>query len=144
MTGASQQTAGLRVVRPGERVADQASGAMLRESAIAGSTVGAEKIWLGYVELGPGLVSAVHHHGEAESGIYIISGHARFYSGERLEQPRDAKAGDFVFVPPNVIHVEQNVSSSEPVRMVVARSTQSNLTVNLPAPDGWRPIQGPS
>jgi uncharacterized RmlC-like cupin family protein len=144
MTAPSQPAAELRVVRPGERVADQASGAMLRESAIANSTVGAQKIWLGYVELGPGLVSAVHHHGEAESGIYIISGHARFYSGEHLEQPRDAHAGDFVFVPPNVVHVEQNVSSSEPVRMVVARSTQANLTFNLPGPAGWQPIQGPS
>jgi uncharacterized RmlC-like cupin family protein len=142
MTGASQQAAELRVVRPGERIADQASGAMLRESAIAASTVGAQRIWLGYVELGPGLVSAVHHHGEAESGIYIISGHARFYSGERLERPQDANAGDFVFVPPDVIHVEQNVSSSEPVRMVVARSTQANLTFNLPTPDGWQPLQG--
>ena len=61
---------------------------MLRESAIAQQTVGAQKIWLGYVELPPGCVSAVHHHGEAESGIYIISGQARFFSGDALEQPQ--------------------------------------------------------
>src|SRR5918911_2260027 len=139
MTGVSQHTAGLRVVRPGERLTDQASGAMLRESAIAGATVGAQKIWLGYVELGPGLVSAVHHHGEAESGIYIISGQARFYSGERLEKVTPAQAGDFVWVPPNLVNVEQNVSPTEPVRMVVARSTQANLTFNLPTPENWSP-----
>jgi uncharacterized RmlC-like cupin family protein len=129
----------LRVIKAADRRADQASGAMLREAAIAQNTVGAEKIWLGYVELGPGLVSAVHHHGQAESGIYIISGDARFFCGDQLEQSQDAHAGDFVWVPPHMVHVEMNTSSSGPVRMVVARSTQSSLTFNLPTPDGWAP-----
>jgi uncharacterized RmlC-like cupin family protein len=132
-------SASLRVIKAGDRCPDQASGAMLREAAIAQDTVGAQKIWLGYVELGPGLISAVHHHGEAESGIYIISGDARFYTGERLDQWQDAHGGDFVWVPPHVVHVEMNTSSEQPVRMVVARSTQETLTFNLPTPEGWEP-----
>jgi uncharacterized RmlC-like cupin family protein len=129
----------LRVISAADRVPDTASGAMLREAAISGAQVGAEKIWVGYVELGPGLVSAVHHHGEAESGIYIISGHARFYTGQRLENAHTAGTGDFVWVPPHVVHVEMNLSETEPVRMVVARSTQASLTFNLPTPEGWQP-----
>ena len=129
----------LHVIHPAERQPDVASGAMRREAAISDTLVGAQHIWLGYVELGPGLVSAVHHHGEAESGIYVISGHARFYTGERLDRVVAAAAGDFVWVPPQLVHVEQNVSSTEPVRMVVARSTQANLTFNLPTPDGLAP-----
>jgi uncharacterized RmlC-like cupin family protein len=132
-------TGTLRVVRAGDRCPDTASGAMLREAAIAQNTVGAQKIWLGYVELGPGLISAVHHHGEAESGIYIISGDARFYSGDRLDVGQDAHAGDFVWVPPHLVHVEMNTSKDAPVRMVVARSTQAALTFNLPTPEGWQP-----
>jgi uncharacterized RmlC-like cupin family protein len=134
----SQTSGSLRVIRAADRLPDQASGAMLREATIAQDTVGAQKIWLGYVELGAGLVSAVHHHGEAESGIYIISGDARFYTGEQLDQAHEARAGDFVWVPPHMVHVEMNTSQSEPVRMVVARSTQASLTFNLPAPDGWQ------
>ncbi len=133
------QTGTLRVIKSGDRCPDQASGAMLREAAIAENTVGAQKIWLGYVELGPGLVSAMHHHGEAESGIYIISGDARFFTGEQLDQSHEAHAGDFVWVPPHMLHVEMNTSSSQPVRMVVARSTQASLTFNVPTPDGWQP-----
>jgi uncharacterized RmlC-like cupin family protein len=133
------ETGRLRVIKPGDREPETASGAMLRESAIAQQTVGAQKIWLGYVELPPGCVSAVHHHGEAESGIYIISGQARFFSGDALEQPQNADAGDFVWVPPHIVHVEMNRSQTEPVRMVVARSTQAALTFNLPTPEGWRP-----
>lgn len=129
----------VRVIRAADRSPDQASGAMLREAAIAQRTVGAQKIWLGYVELGGGLVSAVHHHGEAESGIYIISGDARFYAGDRLDVAVEAHAGDFVWVPPHLVHVEMNASASEPVRMVVARSTQDSLTFNLPTPAGWQP-----
>jgi uncharacterized RmlC-like cupin family protein len=129
----------LRVISPAERVPETASGAMLRQGGIAQSTVGAHKIWLGFVELAPGCTSAVHHHGEAESGIFIISGQARFYSGQQLDQRREANAGDFVWVPPHVVHVEMNVSQTEPVRMVVARSTQAALTFNLPTPDGWQP-----
>jgi uncharacterized RmlC-like cupin family protein len=132
-------TGTLRVIRSGDRCSELASGPMLRESAIAQSTVGAQKIWLGYVELAPGLMSAVHHHGEAESGIYIISGHARFFSGDQLDQGQEAHAGDFVWVPPHLVHIEMNVSPAEPVRMVVARSSQEALTFNLPTPEGWQP-----
>lgn len=132
----------LRVVHSSDRCPEAASGAMKREGGIAQENVGAEKIWLGYVELGPGLVSAVHHHGEAESGIYIISGHARFCSGDGLDEPQDARAGDFVWVPPHLVHVEMNMSDTEPVRMVVARSTQAALTFNLPTPEGWQPPRG--
>ena len=129
----------LRVVHAADRVPELASGSMRRESAIAQATVGADKIWLGYVELPPGCTSAVHHHGEAESGIYIIEGHARFFTGEGLEQAHDAEPGDFVWVPPHLVHVEMNRSHTESVRMVVCRSTQAALTFNLPTPEGWSP-----
>jgi uncharacterized RmlC-like cupin family protein len=137
MTTASTAGLGVRVIGASDRCPDQASGAMLREAAIASNTVGAQKIWLGYVELGAGQTSAVHHHGEAESGIYIISGDARFYSGDDLQQAHEAHAGDFVWVPPQIVHVEMNASATEPVRMVVARSTQEALVFNLPTPAGF-------
>jgi uncharacterized RmlC-like cupin family protein len=84
-------------------------------------------------------VSAVQHHGDAESAIYNISGDARFYTGEQLEHADDAHAGDFVWVPPCMVHVEMNLSSREPVQMVVARSTQESLKINRPTPEGWAP-----
>lgn len=129
----------LKVIRPADRVAEVASGAMVREGAIAERVVGAQKIWLGYAELPGGMVSSVHHHGEAESGIYIISGRARFYGGPDLADVQEAEAGDFIWVPPQLIHVEQNAREGEPVQMIVARSTQETLVFNLPTPDGWNP-----
>lgn len=46
-----------------------------------------------------------------------------------LDEVREAKAGDFVFIPPGVVHWEQNVSDSEPVEMVVVRSTQEAIVI---------------
>lgn len=129
----------LRVIKPSDRLDDVASGPMLREAAVSQQTVGAKRLWAGFVRLEPGLVSGVHHHGEAESVIYMISGRARFYTGEQLEDVHDASAGDFVWVPPNLVHVEQNVSAEEPALMVVARSTQETLVFNVPTPEGWTP-----
>jgi uncharacterized RmlC-like cupin family protein len=129
----------LRVISPAERQPDTASGAMLRMAAISKQVCGAERIWVGYVELGPGLVSAAHHHGEAESAIYIISGQARFYSGEGLADKHDAGPGDFIWVAPGALHIEMNAGQGEPVRMIVARSTQETLVFNVATPPGWTP-----
>jgi len=129
----------VRVVKPSDRQADQVSGAMTRDAAISKGLVGADKIWVGHVVLPAGAVSAVHHHGEAESAIYVISGQARFQTGDDLSQVHDAEAGDFVWVPPHVVHVERNRSDTEAVEMVVVRSTQEFLVFNVDPPPGWEP-----
>src|SRR2546423_6264254 len=133
--------AGFRVIRPSDRQPDTASGAMRREAAVSDALVGAGVLWFGYVELAPGAVSAVHHHGESESAIYVISGSARFWSGADLSQSHDAEAGDFVWVPPHEVHVEANRSATEPVRMAVGRVTPKAIGVHLPNPEGW-PAKG--
>jgi uncharacterized RmlC-like cupin family protein len=46
----------------------------------------------------------------------------------------EATAGDFVFVPPYLVHQEINASSDAAVDMVVARSSQENIVVNVDLP----------
>lgn len=129
----------LRLVRPEDRVEDVGSGAMRREAAISAGTVGARGLWVGHVELGPRMVSDVHHHGASESVIYIVSGRARFAWGVELREVIEACSGDFVWVPPNVVHAEVNPSRDQPAQTVVVRSTQDAIVVNLGAPYGWEP-----
>ncbi len=102
---------------------------MERLAGIAASTTGSSRIWMGRVVGLPGMDSGAHHHGEAESAIYIISGQARVCFGEGYSECRDAGPGDFVFVPAHLPHVEMNVSD-EPVVLIVARSPD-NIVVNL-------------
>lgn len=129
----------LRVIRPGDRSPAVASGAMRREAAVSGDTVGAESLWVGYVELDPRMVSSVHHHGESESVIYVISGLVRFAWGDDLSSVAEAEAGDFIWVPPHLVHAEINPRESETARTVVVRSTQEAIVINLPAPADWTP-----
>jgi uncharacterized RmlC-like cupin family protein len=126
---------GIRVVRPSERDRSTAqTTGMVREAGIAPETVGTKTIWCGYVKGPPGMASGVHHHGDCETGIYVLSGRARLHFGPTLEQSVDVEAGDFLFVPPNEIHLEENLSDREPVEFITSRGCTSMLVVNVPDP----------
>ena len=56
--------------------------------------------------------------------------------GDRLEQSVDAEAGDFIYVPPNTVHVENNVSETEPAELIVARNSAEYIVVNVDDPRG--------
>jgi uncharacterized RmlC-like cupin family protein len=47
------------------------------------------------------------------------------------ERRLETKPGDYVFVPPFVPHREENPSSSDEAVVVIARSTQEAIVVNL-------------
>ncbi len=126
----------LRVVRPRERDKGTAqTPGMHREAGIAASTVGAEKLWVGHVTMAPGEAGGPHHHGHVESAIYIISGRAQFRFGDRLEKTAEAGPGDFIYVPPQVVHQELNADGDTPVVMIVARDGQENVVVNVDVPE---------
>ena len=71
-----------------------------------------------------------HHHGEAETGGYVLSGHGRIYFGEDYKEYVDLHDGDFVFVPPFMPHVEVNMSTTEELVWLTCR-TPDNLVTNL-------------
>jgi uncharacterized RmlC-like cupin family protein len=104
---------------------------LLRFEAISSRLSGAGKLWMGLSVLPAGGKTGVHHHGESETALYVLSGVGRWWVGENLDQAREAHAGDFVFIPPEVVHWEENGSDTEPVHMIVARSTQDAIVVNL-------------
>jgi uncharacterized RmlC-like cupin family protein len=108
-----------------------------RFEAISARLVGSEHIWMGLSVLPPGGRTAWHHHGDSETALYILSGVGRWWIGDDATDVREAHPGDFVFVPPNVPHWEENGSADEPVQMIVARSTQEAVVVNLD-----RPVRG--
>ncbi|QVQ54646.1 cupin domain-containing protein [Spiractinospora alimapuensis] len=109
---------------------------MSRFEAISGKTVGSRKIWMGQTHVGPETNSGDHHHGEAETAIYVVSGHPSFVFADGDEEIRiDAGPGDYIFVPPYVPHREENPSPDEEAVVVIGRSTQEGIVVNLP--DLW-------
>jgi len=120
------------IVRPGERDADTAqTPGMSRVAGVSARTCGAAGVWLGEVVTEPGVESGAHHHGEVESAIYVVSGTIRFRWGARLEHSAEGSAGDFIFVPPGVVHSEANTSATERLVLIVARGGQENVVVNV-------------
>jgi uncharacterized RmlC-like cupin family protein len=107
---------------------------MRRYEAISGRMTGSRTIWMGRTHVVPGMVSADHHHGEAETGIYVLSGHPVFVFLDDDEERRiQTNPGDYIYVPPYVPHREENPSSGEEAVIVIARSTQEGIVVNLPS-----------
>jgi uncharacterized RmlC-like cupin family protein len=107
---------------------------MRRYEAISGRRNGSRKIWMGESHIGPAMVSGDHHHGEAETGIYVVSGHPVFVFLEGGEERRvETEPGNYVYVPPYVPHREENPSAEEHAVVVLARSTQEGIVVNLPS-----------
>ena len=135
----------VRVVGPDERDSGtaQTPGGLHRWEAVSAKLTQAQRMWMGYAVLDPGGKTGVHHHGESETAIYILSGVTRWWVGDRLDEVREARAGDFVFIPPGKVHWEQNASETEPVEMIVARSTQEAIVVPVTdhphAPEHARP-----
>src|SRR4249920_2429185 len=74
---------------------------MRRYEAVSGKTVGSEKLWMGQTHVAPATASGDHHHGRAETAIYVVSGHPVFVFAEDDHEVRlEASPGDYVFVPP--------------------------------------------
>jgi uncharacterized RmlC-like cupin family protein len=105
---------------------------MTRFAAISGHTVGSEKLFVGRTEVAPNANSGDHHHGESETAIFVVSGHPVFvFADGGVESRLEASPGDFLFVPPFTPHREENPSPDEVAVVVVARSTQEAIVVNL-------------
>lgn len=107
------------------------SGGAVRISGVSRQHTPATKIWFGKVSNEPGFRSLPHHHGEAETGGYVLSGKGRIYWGDNYSEFVDMAEGDFVFVPPQMPHVEANMSTTDELIWLTCRSPD-NIVVNLP------------
>lgn len=102
----------------------------LRYSGVAVENTEVEDLWFGRVHTGVGEVSDPHHHGEAETGGYILKGRGFIRFGERYSEVVYMEEGDFVYVPPFVPHIEGNASRTEELIWLTTR-TPDNIVVNL-------------
>ncbi|MBB6446221.1 cupin domain-containing protein [Bacillus benzoevorans] len=116
----------IQIVRANElNEAEDQTKPLQRLTGVAGPN-----LWKGRVVIAPGKASGAHHHGEAQTGGYILSGQMRIDFGENYEEFVELEAGDFFNVPPNLNHIERNMSESEPVVFITSRHP-GNIVVNL-------------
>ncbi len=117
--------------RGGESRDTGQSGGAVRITGVGLGQTPATRIWFGKASNEPGFRSLPHHHGEAETGVYVLSGRARIYYGEDYREYVEMSEGDFAFVPPHMPHLEANMSTTEELWWLACR-TPDNIVVNLP------------
>ena len=106
---------------------------MQRFAALSGATVGSTKMWMGETVAAPSSASANHHHGDSETMIYIRAGNPEFVYFDGVDEVRvRTEPGDYIFVPPHLPHREENPDPTTPAELVIARSSQEAIVVNLP------------
>lgn len=103
---------------------------LLRLEGVGPTTTPAKALYFQTAINEPGTRSLPHHHGEAETGAYVAEGHGRIYFGEGYGKHVDMFPGDFAYIPPYMPHVEANMSTTERLVWMTAR-TPDNIVIDL-------------
>jgi uncharacterized RmlC-like cupin family protein len=129
----------IRIIRTDEFDAGTAQTAgSQRLAAVTRSHGIATGLWGGLFSIAPGARIDIHHHGAQETIAFVLEGVSHLRWGEHGEFSGMARPGDFLHIPPWLLHMEINPSVDTPVRWVVIRSTPEPIVVNLPT-DTWDP-----
>jgi len=89
---------------------------------MSAKNVGSTKLSVNVATIPPGGVAYAHIHVDFELMLYILQGRVRHEYGPGLTKVVENQAGDFIYIEPGVPHEVFNMSDTEEVVAVVARS----------------------
>ena len=95
------------------------------KAGLSAKNVNASKLSMNVATIPPGGVAYAHIHVDFEVMLYILEGRVRHAYGPGLRKSVDNQAGDFIFIEPGIPHEVYNLSDTDPVVAVVARSDAS-------------------
>ena len=121
---------GILTIRGGDNV--RGWNGIRYKSGLSAKNVGAKKLSMNVATIPPGGVAYAHIHVGFEVMLYILEGHVRHEYGPALEHSLENQSGDFIFIEPGVPHEVFNVSTTDPVIAVVARSDASEWANIIP------------
>jgi uncharacterized RmlC-like cupin family protein len=102
------------------------------KTGLSGKNVPARKLSMNVATIPPGGVARAHIHVDFDVMLYILQGRVRHEYGVGLTRSIDNEAGDFIYIEPGVPHEVFNLSDTEPVVAVVARSDASEWENIIP------------
>jgi uncharacterized RmlC-like cupin family protein len=123
LTTAVEGRDGISVIRASETT--RGWNGIRYKTGMSAKNVGARQLSMNVATIPPGGVAYAHVHVGFEVMLYILEGRVRHEYGEGLKQTVDNRAGDFLFIEPGVPHEVTNLSDTDPVVAVVARSDAS-------------------
>jgi uncharacterized RmlC-like cupin family protein len=92
---------------------------------LSSKNVGSTKLSMNVATIPPGGVAFAHIHVDFELMLYILEGKVRHEYGPGLKKVVENEAGDFIYIEPGVPHEVFNLSDTDEVVAVVARSDAS-------------------
>jgi len=99
---------------------------------LSAKNVPARQLSMNVATIPPGGVAYAHIHVGFEVMLYILQGRVRHEYGPGLKRAIDNQAGDFIYIEPGVPHEVFNLSDTDPVVAVVARSDASEWENIIP------------
>jgi uncharacterized RmlC-like cupin family protein len=114
---------GIFVIRGGETC--RGWNGIRYKIGMSSKNVNAKRLSMNVATIPPGGIAYAHIHVDFELMLYILQGRVRHAYGPGLVHTIENQAGDFIFIEPGVPHEVYNLSDSEPVMAVVARSDAS-------------------
>ena len=109
------------------------------KSGLAAANVGARTLSMNVATIPPGGVAYAHIHVGFEVMLYVLQGRVRHEYGDGLGLSVDNAAGDFIYIEPGVPHEVVNLSATDPVVAVVARSDAAEWEHIVDYPSCRRP-----
>ena len=105
------------------------------KTGLSGKNVGAQNLSMNVATVPPGAIAYAHIHEGFEVMLFILQGRVRHEYGADLKYAVEHGAGDFIYIEPGVPHEVFNISDTEPVVAVVARSAADewDKIVNYPS-----------
>jgi uncharacterized RmlC-like cupin family protein len=95
------------------------------KAGMSAKNVGSSRLSMNVATIPPSGVAYAHIHVGFELMLYILQGNVRHEYGLGLKKVVDNQAGDFIYIEPGVPHEVTNLSDTEDVVAVVARSDAS-------------------
>jgi uncharacterized RmlC-like cupin family protein len=102
---------------------------------ISAESAGATGICMHMVTIPPDACANAHLHENHETAIYVLSGEAEMWYGERLEQHLTMQAGDYLYIPAGVPHLPANPNTTTPCIGILARTDPNEQESVVLRPD---------
>jgi len=102
------------------------------KAGLSAKNTNATQLSLNVATIPPGGVAYAHIHVGFDLMLYILEGNVRHEYGPGLKKSIENKAGDFIYIEPGIPHEVYNMSDTDPVIAVVARSDASEWENIIP------------
>lgn len=119
-----------RIVRPGDSAYAGKQGFSYFEG-ISAESVGATGLCMHVLNIPPGARAKAHLHRNHETAVFLVSGEANVWFGDRLEHHAVQKAGEMMYIPAGVPHLPANFSDKPCVAIIARTDPNEQESVEL-------------